>query len=125
MLIVLGIIALIVGFTVTQFTGIFGGAQEEVAKSFVESGLEAPLLQYRLHMGSFPTTAEGLSALLAAPANASARWRGPYIKKVPIDPWGTPYQYRFPGTRNPSGYDLYSLGPDRVESADDIGNWGN
>ena len=69
---------------------------------------------------------QGLDALLKAPAGKEKRWRGPYIKEAPIDPWGNPYQYRFPGARNISGqrsFDIWSLGLDGVESGDDIGNW--
>lgn len=123
MLIVLGIIALIAGFVVSNLGGIFGGAQEDAAKAFVESGLEAPLMQYKLHTGSYPNTAEGIAALLSAPASKATKWRGPYIKQIPTDPWGNPYQYRFPGTKNTAAYDLYSYGPDGQESGDDIGNW--
>jgi general secretion pathway protein G len=43
--------------------------------------------------------------------------------KIPLDPWKHPYQYRYPGTKNTDGYDVFSLGPDGVESGDDIGNW--
>lgn len=123
MLIVLGIIALIAGFVVGNLGGIFGGAQVDTAKTFVESSLEAPLMQYKLHTGSYPSTAEGISALLSAPTSKATKWRGPYIKQIPEDPWGNPYQYRFPGTKNTGSYDLYSWGPDGTESADDIGNW--
>ncbi len=125
MLIVLGIIALIVGFTVTNFGGVFGGAQEETAKNFVDTGLEAPLLQFRIHTGSYPTTEQGLKALIEAPAGVGSRWRGPYIRdrEIPKDPWGNPYQYRYPGQKNPNGYDLWSLGPDGTDSDRNIGNW--
>lgn len=123
MLIVLGIIALIAGFVVSDLGGIFGGAQVDAAKAFVDTGLEAPLMQYKLHTGSYPSTAEGIAALLTAPSSKASKWRGPYVKQIPNDPWGNPYQYRFPGVKNPGGYDLYSFGPDGVESADDIGNW--
>jgi general secretion pathway protein G len=77
-------------------------------------------------VGRFPSTEEGLMALIQSPENASGHWRGPYIegKKVPEDPWKRPYQYRCPATKNTTGgYDLYSWGPDGQESADDIGNW--
>jgi len=121
MLIVLAIIGMIVGLIVGNFSGIFAGNQEDAARSFVENSLEAPLLQYKIHMGSFPAN---LDALMNAPGGEkSNRWKGPYIKKEPEDPWGNPYQYRYPGTKNPGSYDLYSLGPDGNPSEDDIGNW--
>jgi general secretion pathway protein G len=77
-------------------------------------------------VGNFPTTEQGLDALIKAPAGKEQRWKGPYIKEKAIDPWGNPYKYQFPGTRNVSGqrsYDIWSLGEDGTESNDDIGNW--
>jgi general secretion pathway protein G len=50
------------------------------------------------------------------------RWRQ-LLEKVPEDPWGMPYQYRNPGVKNPNSFDLFSWGPDRKESEDDLGNW--
>jgi len=63
--------------------------------------------------------------LIAAPSNRADRWRGPYLQenRMPEDPWKRPYQYRYPGVRNKTGYDVFSFGPDGVESEDDIGNW--
>lgn len=126
MLIVLGIMGMLVGIVITRFDTIFQGAEEDAAKQFVTQSLEAPLMSYRLHMGSYPTTEEGLQALVQPPSGPKAsRWKGPYIKdtKVPEDPWGNPYQYRFPGQKNPNGYDVWSLGKDGQPSGDDIGNW--
>ncbi len=122
-LIVLALIALLAGVVVTNFTGIFAGGQESTAKIFVDSAVDAPILKYRIDTGSFPTTAEGLTALLKPPGNKAAKWKGPYIDSLPDDPWGNPYKYRYPGSKNPDKYDLYSLGEDGTESADDIGNW--
>ncbi len=122
-LIVLALIALLAGVVVTNFTGIFQGGQESTAKIFVDSSVSAPLLKYRIDTGSFPTTAEGLKALLTPPGNKAAKWKGPYIEELPEDPWGNPYKYRYPGSKNTNKYDLYSLGEDGTESADDIGNW--
>ena len=122
-LVVVGILALLATFVVTNFPRIFGGAKEDLARSFVRSELDLVLLNFRMHTGSYPTTQEGIQALYTAPPSRAAKWRGPYITRIPIDPWGTPYKYRYPGTKNADGYDLFSYGPDKVESADDIGNW--
>ena len=77
--------------------------------------------------GSYPTTAQGLGSLTAAPTTAPQpkNWQGPYLKgQIPNDPWGKPYNYRAPGVKNPSGYDLSSSGPDGAEGTeDDINNW--
>ena len=88
--------------------------------------MQAPLAGYKIHMGDYPTTAQGLQALSTAPADKAERWRGPYLQenKIPTDPWGEPYQYRYPGVKNKDRYDLWSKGPDKTaDTADDIGNW--
>lgn len=127
-LIVLAIIGLLVGLGVKNADKILGGSQEAVAGVFVNDTLKTSLVQYRIHMGDYPSTAEGLEALANPPAARADRWKGPYIEakggKLPTDPWGEPYQYRNPGTQNKSGYDLFSKGPDKVAGTeDDIGNW--
>lgn len=128
MIIVLAIIGLLLGVVVTNSDKIFGQSQEAVAKIFVRDTLKTPLVRYRIDTGDYPATNEGLAALLAAPASAGEKWRGPYMDniggKAPLDPWGQPYEYRYPGTKNVGGYDLFSKGPDKTpETADDIGNW--
>lgn len=125
-LIVIALIAVIAGLAISNIGGIFGGQQEKAAKIFVTQSLKIPLTAYKIDIGSYPSTAEGLQALIQAPANKSGSWKKPYIEELPTDPWGNPYQYRFPGSKNvnsSSGYDVWSLGPDGTESADDIGNW--
>jgi general secretion pathway protein G len=123
MLLVVALIALLAGVVVVNVGNILGSNQETIAKTFVDQSMKAPLTAYRIHVGSYPTTAEGLQALISAPAGKAERWKGPYIDKLPNDPWGNPYQYRYPGVRNPNAYDLFSYGPDGVESDKDIGNW--
>ena len=125
-LVVVGIIVLLFGLAVTNVTGIFSGSQKDIAKLFVTQSMQAPLTVYRIHVGDFPTTAESLQALITPPANKADRWRGPYLQenKLPLDPWGEPYQYRYPGVKNKNGYDLWSKGPDKTDGTDDdIGNW--
>ena len=127
-LVVLAIIGLLAGLAVSNSDKIFGHSQEAVARIFVRDSLKTSLVRYRIDLSDYPSTAEGMQALLTAPANKADRWRGPYIdtpgNKLPLDPWGEPYQYRYPGTKNKGGYDLYSKGPDKVDGTDDdIGNW--
>ena len=75
------------------------------------------LSAFKLEMGDYPSTDQGLSALLINPVKTqdSKRWKGPYLEQlgteVPIDPWRNPYIYAYPGLKNPNGYDLYSAGP--------------
>ena len=72
---------------------------------------EKSLDTYRLDVGRYPSTEEGLGALLIAPASAGARWNGPYLKKaLPPDLWGHPFQYRAPGSKG--DYEIVSLGRD-------------
>ena len=106
----------------------FRDAELGAAKVFVKSSMEAPLMSYRSHLGDYPSTEEGLRALVSAPDGKSDRWRGPYVRRsngrLPLDPWGEPYQYRYPGLKNPDSYDIFSKGPDRKpNTSDDIGNW--
>ena len=125
-LVVLAIIGLLVTLAVNNIGGAYDRAKVDVAKMFVSQSMQAPLTTYKIHMGDFPTTAEGLQALATPPANKADRWRGPYVVdgKIPLDPWGEPYQYRYPGVKNKSGYDLWSKGPDKTDGTeDDIGNW--
>ena len=127
-LVVLAIIGLLIGVLVTNTDKIFGRGQEAVAKIFVRDSLKTPLVRYRIDLGDYPSTAEGLNALVAAPTAGSERWRGPYLEvsggKVPRDPWDLPYTYRYPGVKNVGGYDIFSNGPDKQpDTADDIGNW--
>lgn len=127
-LIVLAILGLLVGLSVTKLGGVLDGARINTAKIFINDSMKAPLFTYKMQTGDFPTSEEGLQALLVAPANKADRWQGPYLEvnagKLPLDPWGEPYMYRFPGTHNKSGYDLWSKGPDKVDgNDDDIGNW--
>jgi general secretion pathway protein G len=126
-LIVMALIALLATLAITKFTGVLEEGEKQIAEQFVNQTMKLPLTNYRIHMRSYPTTAQGLQALLTAPDATSSNWKGPYLDtkggKVPEDPWKHPYQYRYPGTKNPTGYDLFSWGPDGVESEDDIGNW--
>ena len=94
-----------------------------VASLFVHLSMSTPLVAFKNDLGRFPTTAEGLAALLRCPPGLEGRWQGPYLEELPLDPWGHPYQYRSPATKSTKGYDLWSFGPDGVASDDDIGNW--
>ncbi|MBI2514209.1 MAG: type II secretion system major pseudopilin GspG [Opitutae bacterium] len=127
-LLVLALIGLLAGVLITNTAGVFDQGQETAAKIFVRDTVKLALTRYRMDLGDYPSTTEGLAALVTAPANKADRWRGPYIEapsgKLPLDPWGEPYRYRYPGTKNKGGYDLYSVGKDHAEgSEDDVGNW--
>jgi len=121
-LVILGLLASLVGPQV--FKQLEGSKSKTAALQIEELG--AALDLYRLEVGRYPSTSEGLDALIAEPSGASG-WNGPYLKKKVIrqDPWGSDYQYKSPGEHGE--YDLYSFGADRQEGGDgddkDIVSW--
>lgn len=124
-LLVLGLMAILIAFLADRFTGVFDGGLEDITRMRVKDSLSQPLFSFKKDMGRYPTTEQGLNALLNNPSSGSTRWRGPYVKNGDafLDAWDQPLVYKYPGVKNPTGYDLYSLGKDGVESADDLGNW--
>lgn len=127
-LIVVAIIGLLAGVLYKGLVGTQDDANRKIASIDVRTSMKLPLERYKIDMGSYPSTSEGLAALLVAPANAAGSWRGPYMEegngKAPTDPWREPYIYRYPGTKNKNKYDLFSKGVDKTEGTeDDIGNW--
>ncbi len=111
LLVVLAILGLLVGLVAPAVMRQFGAAKEKVAHLEIER-LAGTLDNYKLDVGNYPTTEQGLQSLITQPSGVT-RWNGPYMKgdKVPEDPWGHPYIYRFPSQRPGHDYDLYSLGP--------------
>ena len=111
LLVVLAILGLLIGLVGPALMKQFGSAREKVAHLDIER-LATSLDMYKLDVGTYPTTEQGLQALIARPAGI-ARWNGPYVnqQKVPEDPWGRPYVYRNPSQRAGHEYDLLSLGP--------------
>ena len=87
--------------------------------------LETALAIYEIDNGFYPSTSQELQALIEkpAPSSQSSTWRGPYMKKLPEDPWENPYHYIYPGIHNNDKFDISSYGPDEIESDDDITNW--
>jgi general secretion pathway protein G len=122
-LIALALLAAIAALLIGNLDRVLGGGRTEVARIYVNETLETPLMNFRIHMGRYPTTEEGLQALLTRPSDEATNWQGPYVRRLPNDPWGNAYQYRFPGERNPERFDLWSFGPDGVDSDRNIGNW--
>jgi general secretion pathway protein G len=125
LLVVLAILGLLAGLVGPQVMKFLGSSKTKTAGLQIED-LGATLDLYRLEVGRYPSTSEGLSALVSDPGNAP-NWNGPYLKKseVPKDPWGNDYQYRAPGQNGP--YDIWSLGSDGQEGGDgeaqDIQSW--
>lgn len=109
LLVVMVIIGLLAGLVAPKYFDQIGKSNVQVAKAQIDA-LGKALDQYRVDVGAYPATEEGLDALVNKPQN-EPRWNGPYLKKsVPLDPWGRPYQYRTPGEHG--DYDLFSYGKD-------------
>ena len=121
--VILGILAATI---IPQFMGTKEEAKIGTAKASIAE-LEAALERFQIHMDRYPTTDEGLKALIEAPAGDDKKWRGPYIDQLRKDPWGNAYQYLYPGVHHTASYDLWSRGADGVDGGEganaDIGNW--
>ena len=128
-MVVVFIIGLLSTVVLINVLGARTDAQLKTARTNVTS-LANALEQYSLDMYDYPTTEQGLEALVTEPPGASTAGsyrKGGYINKVPLDPWGRPFVYRRPAERSDKAYDLYSLGadgePGGEEENADIGNW--
>ncbi|MFA5088201.1 MAG: type II secretion system major pseudopilin GspG [Candidatus Omnitrophota bacterium] len=122
--IILGILAAMV---IPNLSGRSEQARRSAARADIEANLATALDLYELDNGRYPTTEQGLAALVHKPTTPPEpmHWSGPYLKKkrIPQDPWGRDYVYFCPGRNNAEDYDLFSFGPDGSESDDDIVNW--
>lgn len=124
LLVVMVIIGLLAGYVAPRYFGQVGKSEVKVAKAQLDAFGKA-LDQYWLDVGHYPSTEQGLGALLVRPNN-EGRWSGPYLKKsVPLDPWGRAYLYKSPGEHG--DYDLVSFGkdgqPGGTGEAEDIKSW--
>lgn len=127
-MVVIIVLTILAAAVIPNLTGKTDDARVARARSDV-AALEAAIDMFKLDMGRFPTSEEGLAVLREPPQSDDAvRWKGPYLKKsVPPDPWGNPYVYVCPGVFNPDSYDLSSLGADGQEGGEgyarDITSW--
>ena len=124
LLVVMVIIGLLAGYVGPKYFSQIGKSEIKATRAQIDA-LGKAVDQYRLDVGRFPSTEEGLAALIARPAN-QAKWDGPYLSKnVPLDPWGSAYQYKSPGEHG--DYDLISFGKDGRPGGNgedaDITNW--
>lgn len=126
-MVVVIIIGLLAAVVVPQFLGRIDDARVSKAKQDIQA-IETALTMFKLDNFRFPSTDQGLTALVQQPTDPTIRnWRaGGYLRKVSKDPWGNDYHYEFPGTRG-GEYDLYSLGADDQPGGEgvnaDVGNW--
>ena len=125
LLVVMVILVLLASLVAPRVIGYLGSSRTKTAKVQIES-LSTSLELYKLDTGRYPDEREGLAALVARPGSVK-NWNGPYLKKdkVPPDPWGHAYHYRYPGQRG--AFDIYTLGADDREGGDgedqDVGSW--
>ena len=124
LLVVLAIISLLAGLVFPNILGRVDIARIDTARVQI-ANLETSLETYKLDVGRYPSSGDGLSALVEKPGNADG-WSGPYLKSgVPKDPWKNDYHYVYPGKR--AEFDIFSLGPDGADGGEgkdaDIGNW--
>ena len=124
LLVVMLIIGLLAGYVAPKYFAQVGKSEIKIARAQIDA-FDKALDQYRLDTGHYPTTEQGLNALVTKPAN-EPKWEGPYLKKaVPPDPWGNPYVYKIPGEHGE--FDLISYGkdvqPGGTGEAADITNW--
>ena len=111
LLVVILIIGLLTAVVAPRFLGQVSKSEVTATRAQLDA-LDKALQSYRIDVGRFPTEAQGLRALVTAP-QGDGRWRGPYLQgDVPLDPWGSAYQYRSPGS-NGREYEVLSLGRDR------------
>ena len=119
--IVIGILAATI---IPKFMGTTHDAKVATAKANIAE-LDSALERYNVQMDTYPSDEEGLKALVEKPENDGGKWRGPYIKLLRPDPWGQPYQYKYPGTHHTTSPDLWTKDPDKAADAEnsEIGNW--
>jgi general secretion pathway protein G len=123
LVLVITIISILVGGGIYYMMGNVDVAKEVKAETDIKA-LSTQLQVYESRNLTPPTTEQGLQALVQRPTSEPVpeKWTQ-LMEEVLKDPWGKQYQYKQPAERSKKGYDLYSLGPDGVESEDDIGNW--
>jgi general secretion pathway protein G len=121
--IILGILAATISL---QLAGTTQDAKRNRARADIAT-IGTAIDAFQLNTDRYPTTEEGLNALMTPPSDAADRWRGPYLKDLNNDPWNHPYLYRFPGTKGPRSYDIWSRGADNAEGGEgpnaDVRSW--
>jgi len=119
-MLVVAIIAVIAGGVIVKMTGALDVAKIQRAEQDINN-LYSALKLYEARNYQMPDQSQGLEALVSLPTTGArpANWTK-LMDSVPVDPWNTPYQYRNPGKRDPSGIDVFSFGPDRKEGPNNI-----
>ena len=127
LMLVIVIIGSLAAMVIPRLAGRLKGSQADIARADIKGNLSLALQLFAVdNNGNYPTTAQGLNALMVRPTSppVAENWKGPYIEEPPLDPWKRPYTYRYPGTHPPRDYDLSSKGADGQDGTeDDIANW--
>jgi general secretion pathway protein G len=119
-MLVVAILGILAALVIPRIAGKSEEARVTRTVADIKGGIKTALDEFEVDNGFYPSS---LQDLLQQPHNAK-NWHGPYLDNPPVDPWGNVYQYAYPGKHNPTGYDLWSMGPDgKSGDADDIGNW--
>ncbi|GAA6138741.1 GspG family T2SS major pseudopilin variant XcpT [Arenicella sp. 4NH20-0111] len=123
-MVVVIIISILSALVAPQFFNKLDQAKEIAVQNDIKS-ISSQMAMYRLDNYSYPNTGEGIKALVSNTGKKT--WRGPYLPKMPLDPWKNEYQYQFPGTHNVNGFDVWSFGADGQAGGEgsnrDLGNW--
>jgi general secretion pathway protein G len=124
LMLVLVILSVLAAVVLPRLVGRAEQGKQGAAKAEI-SNVESALDLFEADNGRFPSSQEGLTALMEAPPDIKESWKGPYLKRsVTKDPWGRPYVYSCPGRHNANGYDLFSCGASGQEGGpDNIVNW--
>ena len=124
------VVVIILGILAATIIPQFGGRTHDAKVSRARTDIatfESQLEQLFLTMDRYPTTEEGLEALVTPPPDAGRKWRGPYVTQILLDPWDNEYQYQSPGQFGSKTYDLWSNGadgqPGGVDNNEDVTNW--
>jgi general secretion pathway protein G len=120
---VLAIVGIVVFYAIMPRIGHGGHSHPAPVRADINGGIRSALNAFKVDTGSYPKGSNGLLELVQQPIGAT-NWHGPYLEKLPVDPWGHKYIYEYPGKHQRNGYDLFSAGPDgKAGTDDDFGNW--
>jgi len=123
-LLVIAILGVIAALVIPRLVGRQKQANVDATALSIK-GLSQALKMYAIdHDGEYPTTAQGLPVLYAAPPTGDPNWNGPYLETPALDAWGREFEYQYPGAHNTAGFDIRSTGADAVSgNEDDVVNW--
>ena len=119
LMVVVIIIAALAGMVLPHLMPVTDSAKSKIASGDI-ANISLAVKLFRLHTGRYPSTEEGLNVLLQPAKEYSGE---PYLERPPVDPWGRRYEYRYPGSHNAGGFDLWSQGPDPQKADGQITNW--